>query len=1316
MEQKRFILHTADLHIGSGQYRSAEYNLIFDKLLENIEAFSNKNELLILIAGDIFHNKTNYSADDVECFNYLMRSLSKYPVIIIPGNHDCNLNAKDMLDLISPITEQFKNVHYLKNSGLYELYGLKFQHISVFDDSDVSKLEDEFVNGHPDNIEKLKDVILLYHGPINDVKFGSHVVNDSRITRKLISKFKLVLAGDIHQHQFIGPNCAYSGSLIQQNLGESLEKGYIMWDVQHNSSTFNIIENDCGFMRIDVRGKDNIEEYLSNIKMPKKLHKVSFITDAEDEKFNQQCVLVEQKMGRIDKKHCIPSTAKIVNIANDIKDTLSELLYKNKATQEQHDEIIDMHLKNVVGFECKKWNILHLEWENMYKYGIRSRIDFTKLEGSISGIIANNREGKSSVLDILVFVLFNEFLRGDKKSMINKNAKDSYIKVIFIVNDKKYSIERIDDSNYHTKIKLCEIENGAVKNITGKDITETYKKMNKLIGTKSQFLATSLYYDSMLDITKETKSERMRILSEMFGLTDNELIVKNIKLKIKNIKTKIEALIKPRLKGPHVDFTDKQDNLKQKETERQIKQDELNKISLEIAALNLKLDTINKIKTIETEINSINIANKTLSEELNIILPKISTEVVNIDLDAVDQYTEQNKAKLIKLIGLSYPSLCDLDCKKSSDDLKLKIAVLESQINKSITNNGKITKRNTELNKLKVKYGDELASLDGIDNMSKEYPQTGNIDAVKLRDDLNIIDGNLSKIKLFDTRANNKYIQSLVIRIDKLKNDMKLKFNPSCTDCENNKIILASDLTFLETEYKNESDALTITQEQNTVLEELKYKYESQKAQILQNLADYSQYIENMNKRQERIIHSNDLKSKLSVIQNELIENEKIVQIMNEQEVIKKEIQTLTKNLSEITKIENAKSQLNKIEQYEQYLLCDQRNKIVNEINKNTQRIDNIQKKKDDLANSLGTDYLSNDVTKDATSISTSASLSSATSSGSTERGSERNGDESIRENLESVKRVLSADIPLIDKQIGILTSELTQIEEEIKIYDKYNKDFPVLRDEKEKYELYEKCVNTSGLRVEIIKKNIGRVIISANSLLSSMTDFTIQCDIENSDIELYLLEPKRMSSSYSTSSLPLQNQDSGGSNDIGQSIYKIPIALASGFQRFICSIVLRFSLTSMLPSSGSFIFIDEGFGALDKENSSKLIDMFSNIKDLYKFTFIISHLESLQNVIEKPIHILSREFSSTNKCMCSYINNTIDVSNSHTALKEIKDQEVQQSLNNFSNSITSNNEITDIIDNRIKCECGEQVKRKSYRGHLASSRHKKKIETMSHL
>ena len=129
------IIHIADLHIRTIQMHEL-YKEQFTKLLKELsgkvfewlEEGVNWDEIRIVIAGDIAHQKINISNEQLMLTSWFIRELTEYgKVVIIPGNHDFLENNTQRLDSISPVVELLNNPHieYYKDSGVYKDENIK---------------------------------------------------------------------------------------------------------------------------------------------------------------------------------------------------------------------------------------------------------------------------------------------------------------------------------------------------------------------------------------------------------------------------------------------------------------------------------------------------------------------------------------------------------------------------------------------------------------------------------------------------------------------------------------------------------------------------------------------------------------------------------------------------------------------------------------------------------------------------------------------------------------------------------------------------------------------------------------------------------------------------------------------------------------------------------------------------------------------------------------------------------------------------------------------------------------------------------------
>ena len=252
------------------QYQPArhnEYQIVFDKVIEylkkekqnmNIDANTNTNiPIIALITGDILHSKSDLSPECVQItYNFLKAISNIMPLVIIPGNHDINMNNRERLDALTPIISDLPKsnpIYYFLESGVYQISNLIFYHASIFDYQIIPPINNKKNAANTTNI-------MLYHGRVNGAILfnGLEITEDSNktVTPSTFSAYDITCLGDIHKHQFLTPNIAYAGSLIQQNLGEDCDNhGLIKWDVASRKGVLVPIKNEWAYVTLYVDNK-----------------------------------------------------------------------------------------------------------------------------------------------------------------------------------------------------------------------------------------------------------------------------------------------------------------------------------------------------------------------------------------------------------------------------------------------------------------------------------------------------------------------------------------------------------------------------------------------------------------------------------------------------------------------------------------------------------------------------------------------------------------------------------------------------------------------------------------------------------------------------------------------------------------------------------------------------------------------------------------------------------------------------------------------------------------------------------------------------
>lgn len=266
------IAQISDIHY-RGSERHEEYKQVFNTMFDLWNSNPEKHKPdLIVCTGDIFHTKTQgITPEVINEITWMFKSLLKFaPVISILGNHDANLKNLNRVSVIEAIHNSIDNPNfYLFRNSLS--FPLEISTTNKFDRSErhsldasslkeFEKLSKPLVHKllfhvfSPFDLDGWKSIaanpeyhynIALYHGPIQGCLYDNEepAREHSELSIKDFSPFDLTMLGDIHKQQFLHsvelssgdplPNIGYPGSLIQQNFGETLNKGFLQWNLYH---------------------------------------------------------------------------------------------------------------------------------------------------------------------------------------------------------------------------------------------------------------------------------------------------------------------------------------------------------------------------------------------------------------------------------------------------------------------------------------------------------------------------------------------------------------------------------------------------------------------------------------------------------------------------------------------------------------------------------------------------------------------------------------------------------------------------------------------------------------------------------------------------------------------------------------------------------------------------------------------------------------------------------------------------------------------------------------------------------------------------
>jgi DNA repair exonuclease SbcCD ATPase subunit len=638
MKLKR-IYHIADVHIRNVK-RHTEYRQVFERMFEEIRKRGTEDSLIYL-AGDIAHAKLEMSPELVREINWLFTECANHcPTILIAGNHDCNMNNADRLDVLTPIVEALKlpNFHYLKDTQVWKLDDVAFSVFSIFD--------------HKDNWPKADDVegrlkIALFHGPVDrSVTDVGYIVNSRHFTTDQFDGYDLALLGDIHKRQEMtspkGCKIVYAGSLLQQNFGESLEEhGLLVWDLDTLTYEAVDIPNDYGYYTLDIdSGKvpsvsdmpkhARLRVRLSNTdnaETKKVMTKIRMMYGIDDFTIIRTDSLSKKKTKDRNSQISFEDVAD-VNYQNTLITEYVERMIPGITSDELAKlQTINTEINNRIVHEDIqrniRWKPIRFEFSNMFSYGEANKIDFSKVNG-LMGLFAPNASGKSSLFDAISFCLYDKCSRAFKAQNIMNNRKDTFeCHLTLEIEGEEYHIVRSakvvnKGKNVKVDVQFWKVEDGQAVSLNGTERRDTDTNIEQYVGTYEDFILTALSVqgNNTLFIDK-SQSERKDILAQFMGLnifdklyeTANEEI-KEVSALIKNFKrTDFTAELADKVK----ELTEEKKNLKKLQTQLNKKADEKDELIEKIVNLSKKLVPMDGGVL---DINTLNKNKKELEKEL----------------------------------------------------------------------------------------------------------------------------------------------------------------------------------------------------------------------------------------------------------------------------------------------------------------------------------------------------------------------------------------------------------------------------------------------------------------------------------------------------------------------------------------------------------------------------------------------------------------------------------------------------------------------------------------------------------------------------
>ena len=696
--------HIADTHIKNLKYHY-EYREIFQQLYERLRT----EEIdAIIHCGDIAHTKTQISPEFVEMCSGFFRNLADIaPTYIILGNHDGNLKNSSRQDALTPIVDalNLSNLHLLKNSGethINDQFCLNV--LSVFDEDNWSK---------PTDTDKIN--IALYHGSISGVKTDiGWVMKHGEHDVKIFDDFDFAFLGDIHKTNQVldlKGRIRYPGSTIQQNHGETNDKGVLIWnirdrwdwDVQHVA-----FKNPKPFMTIELTPKGRIPRgtkipkgarlrLVSNNNLP--LTRMRRAVDIAKHRFRPEAITFLNRASG--------TRGSVDSLTNTIvKENLRDTAVQEKLMREylKDYEVDEGLMKRVLSLNSKynqlaeqeeevsrnvNWRLNSVKWDNLFNYGKGNIIDFSKLNGVV-GIFGKNYSGKSSIIDSILYTMFNSTSKNERKNLnvINQNKQSCLGEIDISIGEKSYKISRISEK-YVKRLKgeetleaktdvnfeCTDKTTNNMQSLNGLSRIETDKNIRKKFGTLEDFLLSSMASQlGSLTFINEGSTRRKEILAKFLDLEIFEKKYRLAKEDASDLRGALRRLqdreFDEEIAAATIELCESEDKIAEHKNRCEAYQTSLMKINENLAKIQQEIDSIpvEIIDIIKTKEEIKRLKNQQLSLQFKLVEDRQDLKIRTELFAKVNNFLE----------GLDVGKL-ESD-KKQIDDLRSIIANIEKDI------------------------------------------------------------------------------------------------------------------------------------------------------------------------------------------------------------------------------------------------------------------------------------------------------------------------------------------------------------------------------------------------------------------------------------------------------------------------------------------------------------------------------------------------------------------------------------------------------------------------------------------------------------
>jgi DNA repair exonuclease SbcCD ATPase subunit len=334
--------------------------------------------------------------------------------------------------------------------------------------------------------------------------------------------------------------------MISQNFTETDEDhGILVWDVATRASSLIRLENPYAFREIVIGEGGRLRAEEQELPSHGRVN-VIFSRNKTADDIQGLCLLRERfPHAHISEKSAMPVITHDgeTRTAEEGLDFMAILKkYFERIKSDDKDELMRMCVESSSSALPRNehvltWDILYLEWDNMFGYGGKNRLDLEKFPPHETiGIFGENSAGKSTLIDIILFLLYGQISRythgaSVPREVIHFGETRSRGMIRFRVEGIEYEIEKhmtLSPKTHKIRVdeKMWRLQDGCrIENMSEEHRKKTDRLVIQRIGSCEQFLFTTIFLQQNEESFRSmTPARRKEFLFHILGLDQFEKI------------------------------------------------------------------------------------------------------------------------------------------------------------------------------------------------------------------------------------------------------------------------------------------------------------------------------------------------------------------------------------------------------------------------------------------------------------------------------------------------------------------------------------------------------------------------------------------------------------------------------------------------------------------------------------------------------------------------------------------------------------------------------------------------------------------------